>query len=321
MPDVASYTNPVHPGYFADPFVLRSGDAWFAYGTDPESAADEVFEVLRSEDLVHWRSLGYAMRRQERRAGGQHWAPEVAERDGRFLLYYSTGIEDRDHRIRVAVADRPEGRFEDCGVVLTPNERFAIDPHPFRDEDGSWYLYYARDVLEGERVGTSIAVDRLVDPVTLAGRPRSVLPPSADWQLYRRGRPMYGAVYDWHTLEGPTVRRRFGRYWLLYSGGAWTGAGYGVSFAVADAPDAGFTDAGGGTAAVLRTVPGHVHGPGHNSVVEGPDGEDWIVYHAWDPDGTARRMCIDRLEWTPDGPRSPGPTWTPQRAPRALVRG
>lgn len=27
------YTNPVWPGYFADPFILRSGGTYFAYGT------------------------------------------------------------------------------------------------------------------------------------------------------------------------------------------------------------------------------------------------------------------------------------------------
>ena len=64
---------------------------------------------------------------------------------------------------------------------------------------------------------------------------------------------------------------------------------------------------------VLRGVPGHVLGPGHNSVVLGPDGRtQFIVYHAWDPGRTARRMCIDPLVWTPDGPRCAGPTWTPQ---------
>ena len=64
---------------------------------------------------------------------------------------------------------------------------------------------------------------------------------------------------------------------------------------------------------ILRTAPDQVHGPGHNSIVKGPDRKtDYIVYHAWDPLLTARRMFIDRLEWTPDGPRCGGPTWTPQ---------
>jgi len=51
-----------------------------------------------------------------------------------------------------------------------------------------------------------------------------------------------------------------------------------------------------------------VIGPGHNSFVEGPDGLEIIVYHAWNPEMNARLMCIDRLIWTPDGPRSGLPT-------------
>jgi hypothetical protein len=65
---------------------------------------------------------------------------------------------------------------------------------------------------------------------------------------------------------------------------------------------------------VLRTIPGLVLGPGHNSVARAPnDRTDHLVYHAWGPDRQARRMCLDPLDWTPDGPRSPGPTCTPQR--------
>jgi hypothetical protein len=52
--------------------------------------------------------------------------------------------------------------------------------------------------------------------------------------------------------------------------------------------------------------------------VVGPDGADYIVYHAWDPGFGARRMCIDRLEWTIDGPRTSGPTIEPQPVPAAL---
>ena len=37
--------------------------------------------------------------------------------------------------------------------------------------------------------------------------------------------------------------------------------------------------------------------------LRGPDGNDYIVYHAWDVKMTARRMFIDRLVWTNDGPR------------------
>ena len=64
---------------------------------------------------------------------------------------------------------------------------------------------------------------------------------------------------------------------------------------------------------MLRGKPDHVVGPGHNSVVMGPDGQTlFVVYHAWDAARTARRMCIDPLVWTPDGPRCDGPSHGPR---------
>lgn len=311
------YVNPVFPDPFPDPFVLRWKDRYFAYGTDMVPHAERVVGLLRSRDLVEWESLGAALERPLVLADAdQFWAPEVVAVGGRFFMYYSAGLGDTHHRIRVAIADTPEGPFRDAGRVLTADEPFAIDPHPFRDDDGTWYLYYARDFLDGERVGTALVVDRLVDMERLAGTPRTVLRASADWQIFLRSRPMYGGVYDWHTLEGPFVRKRDGRYYLFYSGGAWEEDNYGVSYAVANAPMGPFTEpptADGPT--VLRSVPGRVIGPGHCSVVTDPGGQDWIVYHAWDSARTARRMCIDRLEWTADGPRCAGPTWSPQPRP------
>ena len=312
-----SFTNPVYPGYFADPFVLEHAGRYYAYGTGATPAMVPTFEILRSEDLVTWESIGHALTAFDELAAGDHWAPEVAERDGTFFMYFSVGVEDRGHRLRVATADRPEGPFRVEAEILTPREPFAIDPNPFRDDDGQWYLYYATDFLDGQRVGTSIVVDRLIDMRRLAGDPVPVLRASADWQMYQARRRMYGGVYDWHTLEGPFVVKRDGRYWCLYSGGAWTNETYGVSYAVADTPLGPFHEPELDGPALLRTRPGELVGPGHNSVVRGPDGADYLVYHAWDAPHTGRRMCIDRLDWTPEGPRTAGPTAAPQPVPTA----
>jgi len=309
-----TYTNPVHDGYFADPAVLRVADEYWAYGTG-SAPGGRPFQVLRSVDLVHWEPVGGALEPYATSGGQDCWAPEVAVDGGTFYLYYSVGVGDRSHRLRVAIADDPAGPFVDSGRLLTPRERFAIDPHPFRDFDGQWYLYYARDVLDGERVGTALAVDRLVDMTTLAGDPRPVLRASADWQLFEAQRAIYGGVHDWYTLEGPFVVARAGRYFCFYSGGRWDGSGYGVSYAAADHPLGPFTEPVTEGPAVLRTVPGAVLGPGHNVVVTADDGSDYLVYHAWDPAGTARRMCIDRLEWDLDGPCATTPTTTPQPVP------
>ncbi len=316
---MATYTNPVHPGTFADPFVLAVDGGYVAYGTG-RIVDGRAFEVRRSADLVHWETAGGALELLDEPWAQDYWAPEVAVADGRFFMYYSVGEGDRGHLLRVATAEAPEGPFRDEGVVLTPDERFAIDPHPFRDADGQWYLFYAHDVLEGDRVGTTIAVDRLVTMTRLEGRPRTVLRASADWQIFRRSREMYGGVHDWHTLEGPFVLHRDGRYVLLYSGGAWEEPSYGVSYAVADHPLGPYREPVAGPV-VLRTEPDAVLGPGHNSVVRGPDGADWIVYHGWDLARTARTMRIDRLAWGADGPERSGPSTTPQRAPGSAGPG
>lgn len=65
---------------------------------------------------------------------------------------------------------------------------------------------------------------------------------------------------------------------------------------VADQVMGHYSDAGNETGPrVLRSHPGYVLGPGHNSIVTGPNGQDYVIYHAWDTQMTARRMCIDRL--------------------------
>lgn len=307
------YRNPVHPGYFADPFVLRTGGpgspGYVAYGTG-QSVGKRVFEVLVSSDLVSWTAVGGVLEPVEDSLGTDYWAPEVAEHAGRWWMYYSVGHGEIGQNLRVAVAVAPVGPFRDCGVALTPQERFAIDAHPFRDTDGTWYLFYARDVLDGDRVGTMLAVDVLDEMTTLRGDPRSVLVPSDDWQIYERQREMYGAVHDWHTLEGPFVVPRDGRYYCFYSGGSWQGPGYGVAYAVAEHPLGPWTE-GRDVPRVLRTVPDRVLGPGHVSVVRTPVGDDVMVYHAWDRALTARRMCIDPIRWTAAGPTVDGPTWEP----------
>jgi beta-xylosidase len=297
--------------------VLRGKGEYYAYGTGPTPAGGRHFPLLRSVDLAHWEYIGAALEPPAGvPAGAAYWAPAVAARDGSFFLYYSAAPpgDDTLHRLRVATAAHPAGPFVDTGRPLLPESAgFAIDADPFRDpKDGRWYLFFATDYLEGDRPGTGLAVAPLADDmVTLAAELVPALRPSADWHIYERDRPLYGRTWDaWHTVEGPCVLAGpDGRYYCLYSGGAWATPGYGVSFAVADHPLGPWREGGHGPV-VLRGDPSRgVIGPGHNSVVLGPDGvTPFIVYHAWDSAATARRMCIDPLLWTPDGPRCDGPS-------------
>lgn len=313
--NTTTYTNPVWPEYFADPFVLRSGDFYYAYGTGAP-VNGRAFPLLRSPDLAHWESLGGALQPVAGMDNAPYWAPEVIERDGNFFLYYSTasGGSDDTHRLRVAVADNPAGPFLDSGSLFLPTEDFSIDAHPFRDpRDGAYYLFFAKDFFD-ERVGTALAVVRLADDMIHAEGPvQTVLRPSGDWQIFERNRAIYNRVWDaWYTVEGAFVVFHEGKYWCFYSGGRYENETYGVGVAVSDSVLGPYVEPDAGPV-VLHGAPPHVIGPGHNSIVLGPDGTtEFIVYHAWDQAMTARRMCIDPLAWTPDGPRCLGPTWTPQ---------
>jgi len=308
-----TYCNPVYDGYLADPYVLAWEDGYLAYGTGP-TADGRVFPILRSPDLVHWTPVGGAMEPVDPSLGADFWAPEIVEADSRFWLYYSVGHGDHRHQLRVAIATSPLGPFTDLGVNLTPHETFAIDPHPFHD-DGTWYLYYARDVLDADRVGTHLAVARLTDMTRLSAPATPVLAPTADWQVFQRNRQMYGATYDWHTLEGPSVRRSGDRYYCTYSGGSYLNESYHVAWATAPHPLGPWTEPPGGPSQLLATIPGHVRGPGHNSILTTHSGYDLLVYHAWNADGTQRQLYLDPLTWTADGPTTTGPSWTEQALP------
>jgi GH43 family beta-xylosidase len=253
-----TYTNPVHPMTLGDPFVLRYAGCYYAYGT----AGGAAVPVLRSRDLVAWDVAGTAL--EAERAGEELWAPEVAYSEGRFHLYCSAGgAEGEAHALRAYVADHPEGPFRPAGAPLFPDEPFTIDAHPYRAPDGTWYLYFSRDFLEGERPGTGIVVSRLVEMHRAEGGWHEVVRPHADWQIYERSRRWYGRVWDWYTVEGPAVRRHGGRLWCLFSGGGWRHANYGLSFATAAHPLGPWTpaDAPDGPPA-LRTVPGEIVGRG-----------------------------------------------------------
>lgn len=298
--------------------MLKHNGEYYAYGTVP--LGELAVPVLHSRDLVDWRPLDDALILYDD-ALEALWAPEIAYSNGTFYMYYSAGGEEgQGHQLRVATASRPTGPFEDSGTVLTPDDSFAVDAHPFRDDDGQWYLYYCRDFLEPDedgRVGTGVVVDRLVEMTSLAGERRTVVRPHADWHLYERQRDWYGRVWDWCTVEGPFVRKHGGRYYCFFSGGAWKEPNYGVSYVSADHAMGPFTlEADPEGPEILRTQPGRVVGPGHASVILAPDNvHEYIVYHAWDSEHTAHLMRMDRLDWNKEGPSSPGPTLVPQFAP------
>ncbi len=334
------YCNPVWPGGFADPFVLKVRGRYYAYATaavDRPPDGSLIFRILTSTNLIEWREAGLAMP-----ALGasyyRYWAPEVMADNGRFLLYYAVHTDEFVASIRVAVAERPEGPFVDSGHDLTGALfAWAIDPHVFRDHDGQWYLYITIEYWDDPQgyTGSGNAVVRLRDPFTVEGAPARVTPPRHPWELFEARRPEKGGV-DWYTVEGPAVLRHRGRYYEMFSGGCYYRDNYAVSYATSSTPmgPGGMRDASWrdwedatGDGRLMHGTPNQVIGPGHNSLVRGPNNADlYIAYHAWAPGMTARRPCLDRLYWHGDAMWTPGPTHTSQPVParprlRALFDG
>jgi len=313
--NTATYLNPVYDHSFPDPFVLKyCGEYWgYCTGIEPDG---RCFGVLHSTDLVHWQPLSGAMIRLLN-DWPYYWAPEVVYDNGKFYLYYSVG-DEVNMQMRVAVATHPAGPFVDSGHRLT-QEKFAIDGHVLLDDDSKRYLFYATDFLEHTHIGTGTMRDLMLDPFTLAGQPRPVTLPGFDWQVYDPNRVEKGGV-RWHTIEGSFVLKHKGLYYQMFSGGNWQNPSYGVSYATTDSPDkpgewAQVAD-GMQVLPILRTIPGVVIGPGHNSVVRGPDNQQlFCIYHRWAFDRSARVLAIDPLDWAGERMFILGPSTTPQPAP------
>ena len=313
------FTQPTFAGYLADPFAWRVGDTYYAVGTGgPESRGqprpNRVLPILRSHDLQHWESVGLALDPPADERRELFWAPETATDGHEWFLYYSVGGQGRGFRIRVATSARPEGPYADTGRPLTDpasTNDFAIDPHVFRDDDGQRYLFYATDFHDADPTanpplyrGTALAMRHMKSMTELDGPQAVVMRAHRSWQLYQKQRLMAGVRGDWYTLEGPTVVKHDGRYYCFYSGGNYQDDSYGLNYLTADSVRGPWHDAGDGRGPqVMRTVPGRVLGPGHNSVVRSTDGREFIVYHAWDAGFENRQVWVDPLRWTADGPR------------------
>ena len=70
----------------------------------------------------------------------QMWAPDANEKEGTFYLFFPAKDYDGIFRIGVATSYSPSGPF-----IPQPNaikNSFSIDPAVFKDDDGSYYMYF-----------------------------------------------------------------------------------------------------------------------------------------------------------------------------------
>jgi xylan 1,4-beta-xylosidase len=280
-PASKTYRNPLlQIGNMADPHVIRVDGKYYLYPT----SHGRGYDVFVSDDLVHWESKGAAF--DDPRGGA--WAPDVFHNkrgDGKFYLYYSDNIpnvpkSDTNKQIGVAVADSPLGPFQDKGSLCDQ----AIDAHLFQDEDGKFYLYYVR--FSG---GNRIMVQEMSDLLTKKGQPKEVILPTDPWERI-----------NGDVTEGPFMLKRKGLYYLMYSGTAADSANYAIGYATSRSPLGPFEKFKGNPIAKRSEK---IFGPGHHSVVEGPDGKLWMIYHQKQSEAMSYRrfLALDPIWFDEEG--------------------
>jgi beta-xylosidase len=279
--------NPVFPGWYADPEAVIFDKTYWIYPTYSAPFDEQVYlDAFSSPDLVHWtkhpRIVDTARVKWARRA---LWAPAVVRKDGQYFLFFGANDVHKGEvgGIGVAVAARPEGPFRDyLGKPLVgtiENGAQPIDQYVFQDTDGQYYLFYGG--------WSHCNVARLKPDFT-------GLLPFPDGSTFKEITPE-------HYVEGPTMFRRGGRYYFMWSEGDWGKPDYSVAYAMADSPLGPFRRVG----KVLQQEAAVATGAGHHSVIQVPGTEDWyIVYHRRPLDNKGRDhrvTCIDRLEFDKAG--------------------
>lgn len=302
-----TYTNPL-PVDISDPDVLKDGNTYYLYGTSSDT---EGFIVYSSTDLVKWENRGFCFKKTPTSWGRKHfWSPSVIKRGDLYYMFYSsvgTVNKNKDsHRICLATSPSPLGPFVDVKAPFLESDSAAIDPHVFIDGDNA-YLYYSIDKCENDV--SHIYVSSLSNDLTQVNQDKTLcIVPSADWE---------GKIWN----EAPFVIKDGDNYIMMYSANGFFDPNYSVGYATAKSPFGPWTKYAGNPILVKND---YVSGPGHNCLVESPDGtENFIIYHVHKHGkaGWQRVLAMDRIIISNhDGQvilSVEGPTYTAQPAPSA----
>ena len=111
------------------------------------------------------------------------------------------------------------------------------------------------------------------------------------------------------VTEGPFMIVHGGSYYLFYSGNSYANASYAVGVAKCSSVTGPCTKPAGPIVTSTSTWVG----PGHNSVVVGPGGDLYAVYHAWNAAHDARYPLVDQITWVNGWPAVPGAPSTMSR--------
>lgn len=214
----------------------------------------------------------------------QMWAPDAAEKNGTYYLYFPAKDHDGIFRIGVATGSSPVGPFKPQPAAI--KKSFSIDPAVFKDDDGSYYMYFGgiwggqlqrwrKGVFNGEHPESPFAhipndnepalcpkmAKMSDDLLEFAEEPKDVV------IVDDSGKPLLQGDTEKRFFEASWMHKYNGRYYFSYS----TGDTHFLCYAIGDNPYGPFTYAG----RILNPVVGWTT---HHSIVEFK-GKWYLYYH------------------------------------------
>lgn len=272
-----TYKNPVINADYSDPDAIRVGDDFYMIASSFDAVPG--LPILHSKDLVNWKIIGHALKRQppfehfkKTQHGNGVWAPAIRYHNGEFYIYYP----DPDFGIYLTKAKTITGEWS--APKLVAEGKGLIDPCPFWDEDGKAYLAYA---YAGSRAGIKSLL--AIMPLTIDGS-----------KATETGR----IIYDGHeldpTIEGPKFYKRNGYYYLFApAGGVSTGWQLILRSKNIYGPYERKVAMDQGKSAV--------NGPHQGAWVNTQTGEDWFL-HFQDKDAYGRVVHLQPMKWINNWP-------------------
>ena len=234
-------------------------------------------------------------------AGAQLWDSDVAEKDGKYYLYYSMKDKTGVFHIGVAVADKPEGPFIPESDPIRGS--YSIDPCVFKDGK-DYYIYFGgiwggqlqwykdNRLIEnpGLPKGSEVAIQPRVarlseDMLQFAEPPRALV------ILDEEGNPMV-AEDPHHFFEASWMHKYNGKYYFSWS----TGDTHLLCYGIGDNPYGPFKYQG----VIMTPVVGWTT---HHSIVE-HNGKWYLLHHDCKPsDGVTwlRSLKACELEYDDNG--------------------
>lgn len=272
-----TYVNPIVPGDHADPTILKDGaDYWMTFSSF-QSYPGAV--IWHSQDLVNWAPVTAALPQPI----GTVWAMDLIKHAGRYFIYIPV-LQDAGTGIYVIHADNPCGPWSAPIDLKIPG---CIDPGHVVGEDGRRYLF----VNGGRRV-------RLKDDGLATDGPLE----AGAWQPWQYPQDW---VVEMFAPEGPKLFRRGEWFYLVSAVGGTAGppTSHMVTVARSRSVNGPWEHCPHNPVVRTRSADEPWWSRGHASVVEGPAGDWWMVYHGYENGmrTLGRQALLEPIEWTADG--------------------